>query len=60
MGNLVKHKTSQTPMDQTDVAYIIELLEDSIRSEEWDTVYEVLDFLKEYRDDDGSPIELEE
>jgi len=60
MGNLVKQKSLQLFMDQTDVAYLIELLEDAIRNEEWDTIHEVLDFMKEYRDDDGSPIELEE
>jgi hemerythrin-like domain-containing protein len=58
MCYLVKH--IQHFMDHTDIVYIIELLEDAIQNEDWDIVHEALDFIKEYRDDDGSPIELEE
>lgn len=47
-------------MDQTDIAYVIELLTDAIRDEEWDTVLEAKEFLSEYLGDDGGPIELEE
>ena len=60
MSNSVKPKSLQTPMDQTDIAYIIELLSDAIRDEDWDTVIEAKEFLAEYLGDDGSPIELEE
>ena len=60
MGNSAKQKMAHAPMDNTDVSYVVELLEDAIRNREWDSVYEALEFLKEYLDDDGGPIELEE
>jgi hypothetical protein len=60
MSNSSKSKATQTDMDQTDIEYIIELLTDALREEDWDTVVEAREFLKEYRDDDGGPIELEE
>ena len=48
------------PMDKTDIAYVIEMLNDGITNEDWDSVVDAREFLKEYLDDDGSPIELEE
>lgn len=60
MSNSSKTKATQTDMDQTDIEYIIELLTDALREQDWDTVVEAREFLKEYRDDDGGPIELEE
>jgi len=47
-------------MDQTDIAYVIELLTDALRDQEWETVIEAKLFLQEYLDDDGGSIELEE
>lgn len=60
MSNSSKQKESKIDMDQTDVSYAIELLTDAIREEDWDAVAEVKEFLKEYLEDDGGPIELEE
>lgn len=47
-------------MDQTDILYVIELLNNSLRDEDWDTVIDAREFLREYIGDDGGPIELEE
>jgi hypothetical protein len=60
MGESDSKKVSQMPMDQTDIAYVVELLRDGIQQENWDAVHDALEFLKEYLDDDGGPIELEE
>ena len=60
MNNPTRQKTVRTDMDKTDISYIIELLTNALRDEDWDTVTEALDFLQEYFDDDGGPIELEE
>ena len=60
MGNSVKHKFVKSPMDHTDISYVVELLQDAIHNNEWDSVHEALEFLKEYLEDDGGPIELEE
>ena len=57
---VVQTDIDQTDMDQTDIAYVIELLTDALRDEEWDTVIEAREFLKEYIGDDGGPITLEE
>ena len=47
-------------MDQTDLEYVIELLTTALQDQDWDTVMEAKEFLREYKDDDGGPIELEE
>ena len=60
MSDSNKSKAAQMDMDQTDIAYVIELLSDALRDEEWETVIEAKEFLKEYLGDDGGPIELEE
>ena len=47
-------------MDQTDIRYVLELLSDAVRDQEWDGVLEAREFVREYLNDDGGPIELEE
>lgn len=47
-------------MDNTDIQYVVELLKDALRDQEWETVVEARIFLQEYLDDDGGSIELEE
>ena len=37
-------------MDLSDIQYLIELLESSIHSQDWDTVQEAIEFLKETAD----------
>lgn len=39
-------------MDLSDIQYLIELLESSIHSQDWDTVQEAVEFLKESTDSD--------
>jgi hypothetical protein len=46
-------------MDQSDISYVVDLLNDAIRDEEWEIVIDAKEFLKEYLGDDG-PLELEE
>lgn len=60
MSDSTRQKIVRDPMDQTDIEYVIELLTDALRDQEWDTVIEAKEFLKEYLGDDGGPIELEE
>jgi len=60
MGESDSIKVLQMPMDKTDIAYVVELLNDGIHNEDWDAVVDAREFLKEYLDDDGGPIELEE
>jgi hypothetical protein len=60
MGKSESIKVLQMPMDKTDISYVVELLNDGIHNEDWDAVVDAREFLKEYLDDDGGPIELEE
>jgi hypothetical protein len=60
MSDSTKTKLVRHDMDQTDVQYVIELLTDALRDQEWDSVIEAKEFMKEYLEDDGGPIELEE
>jgi len=39
-------------MNISDIQYLIELLESSIHSQDWDTVQEAVEFLKEFTDSD--------
>jgi hypothetical protein len=59
MSDLVKINVEKY-MDQTDIAYVVDLLTEALRDEDWDTIMEAKEFLKEYLGDDGGPIELEE
>jgi hypothetical protein len=60
MSDSNKSKTVRRDMDNTDIQYVVELLKDALRDQEWETVVEARLFLQEYLDDDGGPIELEE
>lgn len=60
MSDYNKSKTVRRDMDNTDIQYVVELLKDALRDQEWETVVEARIFLQEYLDDDGGPIELEE
>ena len=41
-------------MNQDDILYIIEQLNDGITNKDWDIVYEARESLKEFLDNDGS------
>lgn len=60
MSDSNKSKTVRRDMDNTDIQYVVELLKDALRDQEWETVVEARIFLQEYLDDDGGSIELEE
>jgi hypothetical protein len=53
MYGSVKHKNKgKFLMDQSDIEYILELLHDAITNNDWDTVLEAKDTLKEFLDSD--------
>jgi hypothetical protein len=53
MYGSVKHKNKgKFLMDQSDIEYILELLHDAITNNDWDTVIEAKDTLKEFLDSD--------
>lgn len=60
MSDSTRHKIIRDRMDKTDIEYVIELLSNALQDLDWDTVIEAKEFLREYADDDGGPIELEE
>lgn len=60
MSNLTRPKLIKTDMDKTDISYVLELLTSAVRDKDWDAVGDTIEFLQEYLDDDGGPIELEE
>lgn len=60
MSDSTKIKLDRDNMDQTDIRYVLELLSDAVRDQEWDGVLEAREFVREYLNDDGGPIELEE
>jgi hypothetical protein len=41
-------------MDQTDILYIIELLNDAILEKDWDKIEEARETLKEFLDNNGN------
>lgn len=57
MRQLVTQKKTQNLMDQTDILYIIEILNDAISDKDWDKIDEALETLKEFLDGDDSSIE---
>ena len=46
-----KIKTIKTSMDQSDVKYILELLNDAVTNKDWDQVYDAKEVLIEFLDD---------
>lgn len=39
-------------MDQSDIKYILEILDDAVTNKDWDKVEEVMDTLREFLDED--------
>lgn len=53
MYGSVKHKNKgKFLMDQSDIEYVLELLNDAIANRDWDTVIEAKETLKEFLDSD--------
>ena len=52
----VSHKKTST-MDQSDITYTLELLNDAITEKDWDKVEEARETLKEFLDGDESLLE---
>lgn len=46
----VSHRKSTDNMDQSDIEYTLELLNDAITEKDWDKVEEVRETLKEFLD----------
>ena len=44
-------------MDQSDISYTIELLNDAITDKDWDKIYETRELLNEFLDGSESPTE---
>jgi len=44
-------------MDLSDIQYLIELLESSMHHQDWDTVQEAVEFLRENVDEDPDDVE---
>jgi hypothetical protein len=51
----VNHK--KNTMDQSDISYTIELLNDAITDKDWDKIYETRELLNEFLDGSESPTE---
>lgn len=52
MRRLVNIKNGKTSMDQSDIQYILELLNDGISDKDWDKIDEARETLKEFLDPD--------
>lgn len=50
MYGSVKHKIKEILMDQSDIEYILELLNDAITTQDWDIITEAKETLKEFLD----------
>lgn len=50
MRRLVTTNRTTTSMDQSDITYIIELLNDAISEKDWDKIEEARETLKEFLD----------
>lgn len=50
MYGSVKNKIRLHYMDQSDIKYILELLNDAIQSKDWDIVEEAVETVKEFID----------
>jgi flagellin-specific chaperone FliS len=44
-------------MDESDIQYIMELINDAITEKDWDKIEEAREILKEFLDGDESPTE---
>jgi hypothetical protein len=50
-------KPIKIPMDNSDILYIKDLLQNAKESRDWDEVDEAIETLKEFLDGDESPLE---
>ena len=50
-------KPKNNQMDESDILYVKELLQNSKEERDWDGVDEVVEILKEFLDGDESPLE---
>lgn len=50
MRQTINKTTIEYKMDQSDIEYIIEILNDSVSEKDWDKVDEAIDTLKEFLD----------
>ncbi|HUS89909.1 MAG TPA: hypothetical protein VMW91_11225 [Desulfosporosinus sp.] len=50
----MRRKGNQNSMDQSDIKYILELLNDAISEKDWDKIEEVREVVKEFLDGDES------
>jgi enolase len=57
MRRLVRRK-HRKHMDQSDIQYIVELLDDAVSEKDWDKILEATETLKEFLDGD-EPLEEE-
>lgn len=53
----VSHKKSFNTMDQSDIEYTLELLNDALIEKDWDKVDEAREILKEFLDHEELPLE---
>jgi hypothetical protein len=58
MYGSVNLKIKYISMDQSDIEYILELLNDAILTQDWDIVIESKETLKEFLDLDNSDEEI--
>lgn len=57
MRQLVIQKKIRNLMDQNDIQYVIEILNDAISDKNWDGILEVKELLLEFLDGDDSSME---
>lgn len=57
MRRLVIKKSPQDTMDQSDIKYVLDFLNDAILDKDWDKVEEAREALKEFLDSDESSLE---
>ncbi len=57
MRRLVIKKSPQDTMDQSDIKYVLDFLNDAISDKDWDKVEEAREALKEFLDSDETSLE---
>ena len=55
--NIKPLKKGTSSMDQTDIKYILELINDAIINKDWDEIEEAKETLKEFLDTDNGLLE---
>jgi hypothetical protein len=56
-GRSSDRRSIQNSMNQTDIKYILELLNDASDCKDWEVVVETIETLKEFLDDEDLPDE---